>query len=295
MTRSFAVLDTGAFSTVQDAGRPGLAHLGVPRSGWLDAPAATLANRLVGNPEDAAVLESVLGGLVLETSTAMTVAVTGARCEVRVAGRPAPPGAAVAVPAGARVALGSVTSGLRCYLAVAGGVAVEPVLGSRSTDTLSGLGPPPLRAGDTLPVGPALSEPSSAEGLPLRGGSRVELRCTLGPRSDWFTGESLVTLGSAVYTVAPDSDRVGLRVSGPPLERAVTGELPSEGIVLGAVQVPADGRPLVFLNDHPTTGGYPVVAVVDPADLHRCAQLRPGDEVRFRVASRAGGAPGRSR
>jgi biotin-dependent carboxylase-like uncharacterized protein len=282
MTRSLRVLAAGAFTTVQDRGRAGLAHLGVPRSGWLDPGAATLANRLVGNPEDAALLECVLGGLALETSAATTIAVTGASCTVRVGRRSAPHAAAVSVPAGGQVALGAVTHGLRCYVAVAGGIRVDPVLGSRSTDTLSGLGPPPLAEGHVLPLGPASGRPSSAEAVPSRVPGRVLLRCTPGPRADWFTDAAMTTLAEAVFTVASESDRVGLRLDGPGLERAVTGELPSEGIVLGAVQVPADGRPLVFLNDHPTTGGYPVIAVVDPADLGRCAQLRPGDEVSFR-------------
>ncbi len=279
--RALHVVSAGTLTTVQDAGRRGFAHLGVPRSGWLDPEAATLANRLVGNPEDAAVLECVLGDLALRAAAATTVAVTGAHCAVRVGRRAGHHGAAVAVPAGATVSLGRVTSGLRCYLAVAGGIEVEPVLGSRATDTLSGVGPPAVRAGVALPVGPAVGTPSAGHAVPERGRRPVVLRCRPGPRADWFVAEAASTLAGAPYVVGPDSDRVGLRLSGPPLSRSRTGELPSEGIVLGAVQVPADGRPLVFLNDHPTTGGYPVVAVVDPRDLGRCAQLRPGDEVRF--------------
>ena len=283
MSRALEVVDPGVLTTVQDPGRPGLAHLGVPRSGWLDPAAATLANRLVGNPEEAAVLECLLGGLVLEASSATTVAVTGAPCPVKIGRRPVHHSAAVAVPAGHRVTLGRVTGGLRCYVAVAGGILAEPVLGSRATDTLSGTGPAVIAAGSVLPVGPALGVPSPAEPVPRWLDVPVtELRCAHGPRADWFTSDAHTTLSETVYEVGPDSDRVGLRLAGAPLERARSGELASEGIVLGAVQVPADGRPLVFLNDHPTTGGYPVIAVVDPADLTRCAQLRPGDRVRFR-------------
>ena len=280
--RSLRVLEAGALATVQDPGRPGLAHLGVPRSGWLDPAAATLANRLVGNPEDAAVLECVLGGLVVEASTAVTVAVTGAECPVHVGRRAQPHSAAVSVPTGGMVTLGPATRGVRCYVAVSGGITVEPVLGSRSTDTLSGTGPPSVASGDVLPVGPAVGEPSGALPAPAARQEVTVLRCAPGPRTDWFTDEALRTLTTTAYQVGADSDRVGLRLAGAPLLRAVPGELPSEGLVLGAVQVPADGRPLVFLNDHPTTGGYPVVAVVDRPDLGRCAQLRPGDEVRFR-------------
>lgn len=276
-------------TTVQDPGRPGFAHLGVPRSGWLDPRAATLADRLVGNPETAAVLECLLGGVLLEAGSAMTMAVTGAECEVRVDGRAAPHGAALSVAAGQVVSLGPVTAGLRCYLACSGGLDVEPVLGSRATDTLSGLGPPVLTAGTVLVVGPARGRPSPAEAVSrVPSGVRL-LGCTVGPRVDWFTAGALRTLATATYAVGPRSNRVGLRLSGPVLERSRSEELPSEGLVLGAVQVPADGQPLVFLNDHPTTGGYPVVAVLDPDDVPVCAQLRPGDEVRFSLRSRPGG------
>ena len=282
--RVLRVLAPGALTTVQDAGRPGHAHLGVPRSGWLDPVSATLANRLVGNAEDAAVLECALGGLVVEASRATTVAVTGAQCLVRVGRRYVEHGAAVAVPAGGVVTVDPPTRGVRCYVAVAGGITVEPVLGSRATDTLSGVGPPVVERGAVLPLGPSAGDPAAAQVVPAPPEATFVLRCTPGPRADWFTEEAARTLTTTAYGVAPDSDRVGLRLDGAPLERARTGELASEGIVLGAVQVPADGRPLVFLNDHPTTGGYPVVAVVEPADLSRCAQLRPGDEVRFRWA-----------
>ncbi len=242
-------------------------------------------------------LECLLGGLVLSTDTALTVAVTGADTPVRVGSRPVAHGAAVSLGAGQSFSLGRAVHGARSYVAVSGGVRVEPVLGSRSTDTLSGLGPPRLVAGAVLPVGPALGLPadSSAVGRPQAG--PVVLRCRLGPRDDWFTAEALATLGSTVYVVQPDSDRVAIRLDGPPLVRADPRELPSEGLVLGAVQVPADGLPLVFLNDHPTTGGYPVVAVVDEEDLGRCAHLLPGDQVRFTPVGGARGerAPDRSR
>ena len=284
MTRVLEVLATGPSVLVQDAGRPGLAHLGVPRSGWLDPGAAGLANRLVGNSADAAVLECLLGGLRLRVGTAMTLAVTGAPCPVTAGTRPVPFAEPVTLAAGTELALGPPTSGLRTYVAAAGGIDVEPVLGSRSTDTLSGVGPEPVAAGDVLPVGEPTGEPTPLDVSTSRSATTtgVRLRVWVGPRADWFTDEALRTLTSATYTVDPDSDRVGLRLDGPVLDRVREGELPSEGIVLGAVQVPAEGRPLVFLRDHPTTGGYPVVAVVDPDDLGRCGQLRPGDEVRFR-------------
>lgn len=296
MTRGLEVLDPGVLSLVQDDGRPGLAHLGVPRSGWLDAGAARLANRLVGNEPredspEAAVLECLGGGLVLRSAEAVTVAVTGAPCPVRVGARPAPHAEAVTVPAGVELALGRPVLGARSYLAVAGGIAADPVLGSRATDTLSGLGPPRLEAGELLPVGVASGPARPADGLAAvaaRWGGPVELRVAPGPREDWFEAGTLAALATSTYRVAAEADRVGIRLDGPALMRAdradAPTELPSEGVVLGSVQVPADGRPLVFLRDHPTTGGYPVVAVVLSADLDRCAQLRPGDEVSFRRA-----------
>ena len=284
MTRSLTFLDPGPRTTVQDAGRPGLAHLGVPRSGWADPGAARLANRLVANDEQAAVLECVLGGLHVRVRGAMTVAVTGARCALSVDGRPAAFGAAVSLADGQVLSLGVPREGLRSWVAVGGGIAVPPVLGSRSSDTLSGLGPPVATAGMVLPVGPALGRPGAGEAVHALVPPR-ELSWWPGPRTDWF--EAAVTrLDSAAYVVQPDSDRVALRLEGPPLERVRAGELASEGLVLGAVQIPPSGHPVVFLHDHPTTGGYPVVGVVDPDDLAGCAQLRPGDEVRFRSRGR---------
>ena len=278
--RSLVVEDAGALTTVQDAGRPGLAHLGVPRSGWLDGPAALLANRLVGNPPDAAVLECLLGGVRLRCERAVAVAVTGAPVSVRVNGRQVDAGGAVPVPAGSVLSLGRMRTGLRCYLAFAGGVDVPPELGSRSTDTLSGLGPAPLQAGDRVALGAPSAPPGVGEQVPPPLTSPVVLRCLPGPRADWCPPGLAERLEATSYAAGRDSDRVGLRLQGEALERR-DGELPSEGLVLGAVQLPPDGQPVVFLNDHPTTGGYPVVAVVVGPDLSRCAQVRPGEAVRL--------------
>ncbi|TDB95974.1 biotin-dependent carboxyltransferase, partial [Nonomuraea longispora] len=184
------------------------------------------------------------------------------------------------VPAGAELRLGTPAWGLRTYLAVRGGIAVEPVLGSRSTDSLSELGPEPLRAGTLLPVGPPGGD-IVADLAPLPGPRPAVLRVLPGPRDDWFTPEAPAALCAGPYVVSQDSNRVGVRLSGPELVRAKEGELPSEGMVAGAVQVPPSGQPIVFLADHPPTGGYPVIAVVTAADLAVAAQLRPGDEVRF--------------
>ncbi|MEV5367632.1 5-oxoprolinase subunit C family protein [Streptomyces cellulosae] len=282
MTPKLTVVRSGALTTVQDAGRRGHAHLGVPRSGALDAPAMRLANRLLGNAPDAAVLETTLTGCAVRPDRAVTVVVGGAPCPVTVDGRPVPWGAPVRVPAGAVLDAGGVTAGVRSYVAVAGGVAAEPVLGSRSTDLLSGLGPSPLRDGDVLRVGDSGREPALPGVAPWPAPpAELTLPVRLGPRADWFTPAALRTLTSATYRVSPHSNRIGLRTEGPPLERASTGELPSEGMVLGAVQVPPDGRPVVFLHDHPTTGGYPVIGVVAEAALAAAAQAVVGTPVRF--------------
>ena len=277
---SLLIERAGPLTTVQDLGRPGYAHLGVPRAGALDQPALRLANRLVGNPEDAAGLELTLGGFTARLTRAGTVALTGACAPLRVDGRPAPLGAPVPVPAGARIEVGAAVVGLRPYLAVDGGIDVAPVLGSRSTDTLAWLGPPVVKDGTTLPLGPA-TEPSTVDVAPCGQVGELRLRVRLGPRADWFTDEALELLFCGQYQISNDSNRVGTRLVGAALPRAVAGELESEGIVLGAVQVPASGQPLVFLADHPTTGGYPVIGVVDAADLPALAQARPGEKVRF--------------
>ncbi|WP_065487986.1 biotin-dependent carboxyltransferase family protein [Streptomyces sp. PTY087I2] len=282
--RHLRVVRPGALTTVQDAGRPGWAHLGVGRAGALDAPAARLANRLLGNPPDAAVLETTLTGCAVRPDRTVTAVVGGAGCRVTVDGRPVAWGAPVRVPAGAVLDAGPARTGLRSYLAFAGGLVPDPVLGSRSADLLSGLGPAPLSEGDELPLGEPASggPPPSAGPVPWPGApAELVLPVHPGPRHDWFTEAALRTLLTALYQVSPHSNRIGLRTEGPPLERSRNEELPSEGLVLGAIQVPPDGRPVIFLNDHPTTGGYPVVGVVPERALAAAAQAVPGTRLRF--------------
>lgn len=272
------VLETGPLVTVQDRGRVGHAHLGVPRGGALDAPAAALANRLVGNGPDAAVLEVLLGGLrVVNHGPGRWAALTGARADVVVGMTAERWGEPFWWPQGTELSLGVPSTGVRSYLAVGGGIDVEPVLGSRSTDTLAWVGPPKVEAGAHLAVGAVAGAPVAVDpGVARR---PVGLRFTAGPRADWVA--SLAPLTAAAWRVLPASDRVGLRLDGPALVRTRTDELASEGMVLGAVQVPPDGSPVVFLADHPVTGGYPVVAVVDVRDLWQCAQARPGEVIHF--------------
>ncbi|MFJ9580263.1 biotin-dependent carboxyltransferase family protein [Streptomyces sp. NPDC101191] len=280
--RAFAVVRAGALTTVQDLGRAGHAHLGVPRSGALDPGAVRLVNRLLGNPEDAAVLETTLTGCAVRPRCAVTVVVGGAPCPVRVDGRPTAWGSPVRVGPGKLLDVGTAERGLRSYVGFGGGVAVDPVLGSRSTDLLSGLGPAPLADGAVLPLGAVAAVRGSVDAPAWPGPpDELVLRVRLGPRDDWFTPGALRALATRAWRVSPATNRIGLRTEGPALERAVGGELPSEGMVLGAVQVPPDGRPVVFLADHPTTGGYPVVAVVREADLAAAAQAVPGTVVRF--------------
>ncbi|MEU4621088.1 biotin-dependent carboxyltransferase family protein [Actinoplanes sp. NPDC023801] len=273
------VMRAGPLTTVQDLGRPGWAHLGVPRSGALDGTALRLANRFVGNLDDAACLETTLLGCTLRFEHAALVAVTGAVAQVDVDRRPVerPYGHQLfEVPAGGVLDVGQASRGVRSYIAVAGGIAVEQVLGSRSTDTLSGLGPERLTDGTVLPVGVPSGAPSLV-GEPARIAGELVLGIRLGPRDDWFDPAALF---ASTYDISPLSNRIGARLAGPALTRTHAGELPSEGVVLGSVQVPSGGQPIIFLADHPTTGGYPVIGVV--GDVTPLAQARPGTTVRFR-------------
>jgi biotin-dependent carboxylase-like uncharacterized protein len=269
------VVRAGPLTTVQDLGRPGYAHLGVPPSGALDRPSLRRANRLVGNPDDAAALEITLGGLEVELSRTAYVAITGAQLPVRGAAY----GGVARIDDGGRLRLGIARRGVRAYLAIDGGIDVEPVLGSRSTDVLSGLGPPTVSDGDVLPLGPQRRlvdvDRPGIDVTPLD--DEVIAPLHPGPRSDWVTDDRLF---ATTWTVSPQSNRVGLRLEGPALARR-DGELTSEGLVTGAVQLPISGVPLIFLADHPTTGGYPVIGVVDDAVLPQLAQARPGSKLRF--------------
>jgi biotin-dependent carboxylase-like uncharacterized protein len=305
------VIKPGPLATVQDLGRPGFGHLGVPRSGAADPPSLRLANRLAGNPDGAAVLELTLGRAELRFLGQAWVAVAGAPVAVTLhgpdtaaggTGRTMPHGVGFSVPAGGAVQVGAPGVGLRTYLAVRGGIDVPPVLGSRSADLRSGLGPAPLRSGDVLPVGPAASP---ARGGPVAGeavageadpghvtgaalpvaGQPTELRVIPGPRDDWFVPGALDMLCGSTYTVTAASDRTGLRLDGPALRSGRDDELPSEGVVTGSLQVPPGGRPILLLADHPVTGGYPVIAVVVSADVGLAGQLRPGSKLQFTLAA----------
>ncbi|GAA4160115.1 hypothetical protein GCM10022286_15720 [Gryllotalpicola daejeonensis] len=292
--RALEVTAVGLLATVQDEGRHGFLDQGVGTAGAADRASAALATRLVANAPGAAVIEALFGGLGVRAHGAVEVVVTGAYCPIAVvtaSGRTHHPAMyeLIDLGDGDELRLGAPSAGLRAYLAVRGGVDVPPVLGSRSFDTLAGIGPAPLAPGDVLPVGDETAgDPVLDAVAPPWGESGVSqgvvLDAWLGPRDDWFTGDALRLLRTGVFTVTPASDRVGVRLEGPaPLERANTSELPSEPMALGSLQVPASGHPIIFLADHPVTGGYPVIAVLTDASIDRAAQLTPGQLVRFRV------------
>lgn len=271
-------------TTVQDLGRPGMAHLAVAPSGALDRQALRLGNRLVGNTTGAAALETTLTGVAVRAEADCLVAVTGSVCRITVDGSEVGWGKSIVLRPGQLLDVGIASAGVRAYLAVAGGICGPSIFGSQSSDVLSGLGPRPLRDGDFIYTSGETGPPDPADfGGRCRPPQRLDLLLHLGPRQDWLAPEAAAMMAWASWWVASASNRTALRMEGPGLPFQRIGELPSEGIVTGAVQVPPDGRPLIFLADHPTTGGYPVMGVVDPADLGACAQARPGTTVSFRT------------
>ena len=291
MGNALRVRTTGLLTLFQDLGRHGQAGQGVSASGAMDQAAFKTANRLAGNASQLPILETVGGGLALQSVGENVVAVTGAQAPIHITsadGRRwlAPRYAAIALADGDTLTLGQPTAGARCYVAVRGGYAVAPVLGSASTDTLAHVGPPALHSGQLLAVQPALhavvaDSALEPEQLPTPGGE-VVLDVELGPRTDWFTPEAVALLASQRWQVTPQSNRVGLRLAGEQaLSRAITTELPSEGTPLGAIQVPASGQPVLFLADHPLTGGYPVIGCVAAHHLDLAGQIPVGAWIRF--------------
>jgi KipI family sensor histidine kinase inhibitor len=279
------ILATGAQTLVQDLGRSALAGIGVGRSGAADRGSFRRGAALVGNADDSAALEVLLGGLKVRALGRLTMAVTGSDLPVTVDGRSVDRSGPFVVDDGAIVSLGIARRGLRGYLSVAGGIDVPPVLGSRASDTLAGLGPARPQRGDLLPVGSPGSVHRAAvlevTELPT---DELVLRVVAGPRADWFIDPEVLV--RAAWSVSPRSDRIGVRLTGATVERAAgRGELASEGMVTGCLQVPPDGEPVLLMPDHPVTGGYPVIGVVVDADLDRVAQARPGQSIRFRWAA----------
>lgn len=291
--RTLTVLRPGLLTTVQDLGRWGHQMIGVPVAGAMDTRALRQANALVGNAAGAAALEITLLGPTLRADAPLVVAVAGAALEVRLDGRPAPHGRPIHVPAGAVLAVGGrpAGAGARAYLAVAGGLDTPPILGSRSTHLVSRMGGVDgraLAAGDVLPIG--LAGPVPRGGVapvePATGPRGRGLRVLLGPQDDWFDAGAIELLLSATFTVSLRSDRMGFRLEGPALAVARHGDLVSEPVAFGAIQVPPGGEPILLMADRQTAGGYPKIASVVSADLPVAGQLAPGDVVRFTACTR---------
>jgi biotin-dependent carboxylase-like uncharacterized protein len=282
------VLHPGRLATLQDLGRDGYGHLGVASAGAVDRLNLRIANRLVGNPDAAAALEMTAEGATLRFNADARVALTGGALALQLDDAPAPSYQTLFVKAGTVLHCGRILQGWRSYLAVAGGIQATPVLGSRSTDTLAKLGPEPLAEGARLQTGPA---GASQQGAYLRSapqyGLSPRLRILAGPHQEWFTPEALLVLRSSKFQVTSQSDRIGLRLEGAELRRLKQGELPSMGMLEGAIQVPGSGQPIMLMANHGATGGYPVIANVIAADMHLAAQLAPGAEVSFMDVSRA--------
>lgn len=280
------LLATGLQASVQDLGRHGYAHLGVPVAGAADVFSLRTANLLVGNPEGAAALELTGGGARLRFDDTAHIALTGGAAEITLEGAPQAMYQTLTVPTGAVLEIGRMLGGWRIYLAIAGGIQVQQVLGSASTDTLSGLGPAALEQGSKLTTGTALEPMGFYLRAPSAYARQARLRVLPGPQENWFNGGTRQAFVSGSYRVLPQSDRTGVRLDGGALKQMHQGELPSMGMVAGAVQVPGNGQPIVLLPNHGATGGYPVIAVVIAADLGALAQLAPRDQLRFAPVSR---------
>jgi biotin-dependent carboxylase-like uncharacterized protein len=285
--RALEVLESGLRTLVQDLGRVGYASIGVGVSGAADRAAFRLGARLLAQPYTAAALEVTFGRLSVRAHGDLQLALTGAPTPAAVDGRGVGYFGPFALADGQVLTLGNPQIGLRSYVSVRGGIDVSPVLGSRSTDTLSDLGPAPVRTGDLLPVGPAPATYPNVDLAPTRelSAGTLALRALPGPRDDWLA--DIDALARTDWTVSSDSDRVGVRLTGEPLQRHASRleqELPSEAVVRGSIQVPPSGEPVIFLADHPVTGGYPVVGVLLDQDIDRIAQAVPGQQIRISVA-----------
>ena len=280
------VVKPGFFTTIQDLGRYGYAHLGISPAGTADALSFRIANLLVGNDENTPALEMTLLGATLEFDESMIIAVAGASCEIKTGPVLVPANTAFEIPAGAVLQCGSMLTGARLYLAVLGGFDVPSIMGSASTFVAAHFGGfkgRRLQKGDLLQVRKHGS--SRIRSIPSGALDSLQsprpLRVTKGAQQDWFGPEAFDRLFSCAYSVSEQSGRTGLRLKGETVRPREQSELLTDGIPLGAIQVPQDGQPIILFVDQQTTGGYPKIANVIAADLHRVGQLRPRDEVRF--------------
>jgi antagonist of KipI len=281
----------GLLTTVQDLGRPGGGPLGISPAGAADPVALRLGNILLGNPPHAAALEMTLSGGAFEFEEPTLIALTGSDFGAACEGRRLELWRTHEIPAGGILQIGRTASGARCYLCVRGGFAVERWLGSASTHVLSGLGGfhgRPLRKGDALAIYPSRAGRPHKRIRPevvAAVSPRRTLRVTRGPHSNWFEYATVRTFTSHRYTVTEDANRMGLRLAGPALATRGGGQMITEGVSLGAIQVPPAGQPIILFVDQQTTGGYPIVANIIAADLPSIGQLRPRDEIRFEMTS----------
>jgi biotin-dependent carboxylase-like uncharacterized protein len=280
------VLEPGPQTTVQDAGRFGHGRYGIPPSGPVDRPAFVLANRLVGNDDGAAALELTVLGPRLRAERACALAVTGADAPVTVNDAPAAAWTTLSLAAGDVLKIGAARRGVRGYIAVAGGIAVAPAVGSRATylrGRLGGVQGRALKRDDALPIGaaPAPRRYQVPERARPAWDDDAPIRVVLGPQDDRFTAEGVAAFLGGAYEVLPQSDRMGARLSGPRIAHARGHDIISDGIALGAVQVPGDGQPIVLLMDRQSTGGYTKIATVCSFDIRRVGQAKPGQRLRF--------------
>jgi antagonist of KipI len=287
------VIKPGMLTTVQDRGRWGLQSRGVPVAGPMDLWSHRLANALAGNDADAATLEVTLVGPELEFDDERVVAVAGAEFELTVDGRPAPMCAPVIVANGSRLRLGRRSRGARAYVAIAGGISLPKILGSRATHLISamgGLGGRALKAGDELPLGHPIRPPRTSRAMPrapvlTMPEGRATVRVLPGPQQEYFAAGALDALQSAPYKIASSSDRMAFRLEGPALAHARGADLISDATPLGVLQVPASGQPILLMADRQTAGGYPKIATTISADIGLAGQLGPGDMISFAVCS----------
>ena len=277
----------GLLTTVQDLGREGFGPLGVSPSGAADPIALRIGNRLVGNAEGAAALEMTLLGGTFAFPEGACAALAGSDFGATLDGNPVEMWTAFGAKPGQVLRLGPTRSGARCYLCVRGGIQVRRFLGSASTHILSGLGGHEGRAlkkGDVLRIGEA-SGVARKRRLSARVLKELEprrvLRVTDGPQSDWFSEAAQEVFYESSYRVAEESNRMGIRLNGATIPTASNGEMISEGVALGAIQVPEGGQPIILFVEQQTTGGYPKIANVISADFHSLGQLRPRDEIRL--------------
>lgn len=288
------IIHGGLLTTIQDKGRTGLQQYGMPVAGAMDDFSLRIANLLVGNMENEAVLEATLAGPEMQFNASTVIAVTGANMQPVLNARPMPMWRSIRVNAGDTLGFLGLKTGCRSYISFTGGIDVKTVMGSKSTYTRGGIGGymgRKLGYGDVLDLGPAACNPEDLinrwipfEHIPDYRNC-CEVRVVLGPQDDHFTSDALESFFSSTYEITNEADRMGYRLYGPKLQHTGSADIISDGITLGSIQVPGHGMPIIMLADHQTTGGYPKIATVISPDIPVLAQLKPGDKIKFKELS----------